>query len=151
MKVGFIGIGSMGWPMAAHLAKAGHAVTVFDLDTARIAAFVREHGGTAAAHIGEVGGEREIIITMLPTGADVRAVLMEMDGGLAGRLGPGTIVVDMSSSAPVGTRELGAELAAHDIVLVDAPVSGGVLGAEAATLTIMIGGESRVEGRRALL
>ena len=142
MKVGFIGIGSMGWPMAAHLAKAGHAVTVFDLDTARTASFVREHPADAAANIGEVGGEREIIITMLPTGADVRAVLMETDGGLAGHLGPGTLVVDMSSSEPVGTRELGAELAAHDIVLIDAPVSGGVLGAEAATLTIMIGGEN---------
>lgn len=142
MKVGFIGIGSMGWPMAAHVAKAGHAVTVFDLDAARTASFVREHPADAAANIGEVGGEREIIITMLPTGADVRAVLMETDGGLAGHLGPGTLVVDMSSSEPVGTRELGAELADHDIVLIDAPVSGGVLGAEAATLTIMIGGEN---------
>ena len=142
MKIGFIGIGNMGRPMAAHVAKAGHAVTVFDLDAARAASFVQEHGAAAAANIGEVGGEREIIVTMLPTGADVRAVLMEMDGGLAGHLGPGTVVVDMSSSEPVGTRELGAELAAHDIVLIDAPVSGGVPGAEAGTLTIMIGGEN---------
>ena len=142
MRVGFIGIGNMGRPMAAHVAKAGHAVTVFDLDAARAASFVQEHGAAAAANIGEVGGEREIIVTMLPTGADVRAVLMEMDGGLAGHLGPGTLVVDMSSSEPVGTRELGAELAAHDIVLIDAPVSGGVPGAEAGTLTIMIGGEN---------
>ncbi len=142
MKVGFIGIGNMGRPMAAHVAKAGHAVTVFDLDAARAASFVDEHGAAAAANIGEVGGEREIIVTMLPTGADVRAVLMEMDGGLAGHLRPGTVVVDMSSSEPVGTRELGAELAAHDIVLIDAPVSGGVSGAEAGTLTIMIGGEN---------
>ena len=142
MKVGFIGIGNMGRPMAAHVAKAGHAVTVFDLDAARAASFVQEHGAAAAADIGEVGGEREIIVTMLPTGADVRAVLMEMDGGLTGHLGPGTLVVDMSSSEPVGTRELGAELAAHDIVLIDAPVSGGVSGAEAGTLTIMIGGEN---------
>ena len=143
MKVGFIGIGNMGRHMAAHVAKAGHAVTVFDLDAARAASFVQEHGAAAAAaNIGEVGGEREIIVTMLPTGADVRAVLMEMDGGLAGHLGPGTVVVDMSSSEPVGTRELGAELAAHDIVLIDAPVSGGVPGAEAGTLTIMIGGEN---------
>ena len=142
MKIGFIGIGNMGRPMAANVAKAGHAVTVFDLDAARAASFVREHGAAAAANIGEVGREREIIVTMLPTGADVRAVLMEMDGGLAGHLGPGTVVVDMSSSEPVGTRELGAELAAHDIVLIDAPVSGGVPGAEAGTLTIMIGGEN---------
>ncbi len=142
MKIGFIGIGNMGWPMAGHVAKAGHAVTVFDVDAARAASFVREHGGTAAADIGEVGGEHEFIVTMLPTGADVRAVLMETDGGLAGHLGPGAIVVDMSSSEPVGTRELGAELAAQDIVLIDAPVSGGVTGAEAATLTIMIGGEN---------
>lgn len=142
MKVGFIGIGNMGRPMAAHVAKAGHAVTVFDLDVARAASFVREHGAAAAANIGEVGGECEIIVTMLPTGADVRAVLMETDGGLAGHLGPGALVVDMSSSEPVGTRELGAELAARDIVLIDAPVSGGVSGAEAGTLTIMIGGEN---------
>ncbi len=142
MKVGFIGIGNMGRPMAAHVARAGHTVTVFDLDAARAASFVREHGGGIAANIGEVGGECEIIVTMLPTGADVRAVLMETDGGLAGRLGPGALVVDMSSSEPIGTRELGAELAAHDIVLIDAPVSGGVPGAEAGTLTIMIGGEN---------
>jgi 3-hydroxyisobutyrate dehydrogenase len=78
---------------------------------------------------------------MLPTGHDVRSVMMEWGGGLASALRPGAIVVDMSSSDPTGTRELGAALAEHDVSLVDAPVSGGVPRAETGTLAIMVGGD----------
>ena len=141
-KIGFIGIGNMGGPMAANLIKAGFDVTVYDSDKRRLADFTKTHGGTAAGSLAELGKGADIVIAMLPTGPIVRAVLLKEEGGaLAGSLAEGSIVVDMSSSEPVGTTELAAALAEKGITLVDAPVSGGIPGAAAATLSIMIGGD----------
>jgi 3-hydroxyisobutyrate dehydrogenase len=142
MRVGFIGIGNMGWPMAANIAKAGHELTVFDLDPERSIRFAREHNCKAAG-LREVAGN-EATVTMLPTGPIVRQALIEADGGaFAKNLRAGALVIDMSSSEPVGTRELGAALAKHGAVLIDAPVSGAVPRAKTGTLAIMIGGDDQ--------
>ena len=140
-RVGFVGIGSMGWPMARNIAAAGYTITVYDTDSARARRFEAEHDGRAADGPEALGRAADVVVTMLPTGDDVRKALLGADGvrGVAHGLRDGAIVVDMSSSDPVGTRELGALLAARGIALIDAPVSGLVAKAETGTLTIMIG------------
>ncbi len=149
MRVGFIGIGNMGWPMASHIAQAGHELTVFEVDAARASRFAQEENCKAAANLAEVAAN-EIIVTMLPTGRIVRQALLEDQGGaFAKALKPGTLIVDMSSSEPVGTRELGAEIAKRGAVLIDAPVSGAVPRAKAGTLAIMIGGDDKAAIERA--
>ncbi len=141
MRVGFIGIGAMGWPMCANLIKGGHDLTVFDADPARAAKFVAEVGGRAAASIGEIANA-EVVVTMLPTSAVVRQALMEDEGGaFAKAIKPGLVVVDMSSSEPGDTQALAPRLAERGAVLIDAPVSGAVPRAITGTLAIMIGGE----------
>jgi 3-hydroxyisobutyrate dehydrogenase len=140
--IGFVGIGNMGSRMAVHLVRAGHAVTVFDIASGRAQAFADAHQARATDRLAEVAAEADAVITMLPSGREVREAVLDMQGGaLAANLRPGSLVIDMSSAAPVGTRELGAELATRGVDLVDAPVSGGITGAENATLAIMIGGE----------
>jgi 3-hydroxyisobutyrate dehydrogenase len=142
-SIGFIGIGNMGSRMAAHLVRAGHALTVFDIAGERARQFADEHQARATDRLAEVARGADAIITMLPSGREVRDVVLEMqDGALAANLRRGSVVIDMSSADPVGTRTLGQQLAARGIGLVDAPVSGGITGAEKATLVIMIGGES---------
>jgi 3-hydroxyisobutyrate dehydrogenase len=149
MRVGFIGIGNMGWPMAAHIAAAGHELTVFDVDAEKSGRFARENNCKAAANLGEVAAN-EFTITMLPTGRIVRQALLEDQGGaFAKALKPGALVIDMSSSEPVGTRELGAEIARRGAVMIDAPVSGAVPRAKAGTLAIMIGGDDKAAIERA--
>ncbi len=140
--VGFIGIGNMGAPMAANVKKGGFDVVAFDLDPARAQAFARAHHARATESLAELGQSCDAIVTMLPTGREVRDALFGMqDGALAANLKAGAIVIDMSSADPVGTRTLGAELAARQLHLVDAPVSGGVARAIDGSLAIMIGGE----------
>jgi 3-hydroxyisobutyrate dehydrogenase len=142
-NIGFVGIGNMGWPMAANLVRGGYAVAVFDLAPERTRRFADEHQARAVASLAELGRGSQVVITMLPTGREVRQALLDMDkGALAANLKPGSIVIDMSSSDPVGTRELGKDLAAHGIRLVDAPVSGGVPRAKDGSLAIMIGGDA---------
>ncbi len=99
-------------------------------------------GATAAASLADLGSEVDAIVTMLPTGKEVRACLLEAEGGaLAANLRKGAIVIDMSSADPVGTRALHGDLATRGLALVDAPVSGGVVRATDGSLAIMIGGE----------
>jgi 3-hydroxyisobutyrate dehydrogenase len=149
MRVGFIGIGNMGWPRASHIAQAGHELTVFDVDPTRSARFAQEFKCKVAAGLAEVAA-CEITVTMLPTGKIVREALLEDQGGaFAKALKPGTLVIDMSSSEPVGTRELGAEIARRGAILIDAPVSGAVPRAKAGTLAIMIGGDDKASIERA--
>ena len=146
LNVGFVGLGNMGWPMARNLARAGYRLTVRDADGARQLRFAAEHAARAAdapAAFREV----DAVVTMLPTGHIVREVMLEW--GLAGALARGAIVIDMSSSAPTGTRELGRTLAANGVALVDAPVSGGVPKADAGTLAIMIGSDDKAALERA--
>ena len=139
-QIGFIGIGAMGWHMATNLVRAGHRVTVHDADRGRQERFVRERDGRAADTLAALGAEADVVISMLPTGPVVRQVLLQEEGGaLANSLRPGTVVVDMSSSEPTGTRELAAQLKERGITLIDAPVSGRVQGAEAGQLVLMIG------------
>ena len=138
MRVAFIGIGNMGWPMAANVRKAGHDVIVYDLDGERTARFISEHGGTRAASLAELS-PAQFVVTMLPTGHVVREIYL--DEGLAGHLQRDTIAIDMSSSDPTGTRALGPELAKFGVTLLDAPVSGAVPRARTGTLAIMIGGD----------
>jgi 3-hydroxyisobutyrate dehydrogenase len=142
-RIGFIGMGNMGMPMAANLVRGGYDVMAHDIAPERAQKFAREHGAKSAASLVALGQNADLIITMLPSGREVRQVLLETDGGaLAQNLRAGSFVVDMSSSAPVGARALGLDLAARQIVLVDAPVSGGVPRACEGTLAIMIGGDA---------
>lgn len=140
--VGLIGLGKMGAPMAANMAKAGYPLTVFDLSEETKASVAATTGATAAADAVSLARDCDIVITMVPDGKAVRALLI--DGGLADAAGNGTIFIDMSSSDPNGTRDLGAEMASRGLKFIDAPVSGGVKGAENATLSIMIGGDPAV-------
>jgi 3-hydroxyisobutyrate dehydrogenase len=146
--VGFIGIGNMGRPMATNLIKGGYQVVAYDVDTQRAAQFARDAGAKSAATLAELGGQVDAVVTMLPTGKEVRAVLLEAEGGaLVAHLPKDAIVIDMSSADPVGTRALHADLAKKGLALVDAPVSGGVPRATDGSLAIMIGGDPAAVGR----
>lgn len=139
----------MGWPMSSHIAQAGHELTVFDADAARAKRFAEEFKCKAAVSLADVAAN-EITVTMLPTGRIVCQALTEDQGGaFAKALKPGALIIDMSSSEPVGTRELGAELAKRGATLIDAPVSGAVPRARAGTLAIMIGGDDKAAIERA--
>tara|TARA_R110001583_G_scaffold178786_2_gene334802 strand:+ start:18774 stop:19691 length:918 start_codon:yes stop_codon:yes gene_type:complete len=137
-KIGFVGLGNMGGPMAANLIRAGHEVKVFDLSADAVKAAV-EIGGTAAGSLAEVATDVEAIVTVLPAGKHVLAVYDGPDGILA-HAATNTLVID-SSTIDVDAARKAAELAkARDMRPVDAPISGGVGGAKAGTLTFMVGG-----------
>lgn len=136
-RLGFIGLGNMGMPMVRRLLTAGYEVTGFDVaDGARAA--LADLGGRAAGTLAEVVEGVDVLILMLPDSTIVGAVMA--DEGLRAGLRRGMTVIDMGSSEPVRTRALAADLDALGIELVDAPVSGGVSGAESGALTIMVGG-----------
>lgn len=138
-RVGFIGVGTMGTPMAANLVRKGFAVTLHDAAPGRAAQVARELGCAASELLSGLQAS-EFIVTMLPDGKVVRDVLTGPEGqALLKSCQRGTIFIDMSSSEPVLTRETGAELARHGMTLVDAPVSGARMRAETGTLAIMIG------------
>jgi 3-hydroxyisobutyrate dehydrogenase len=137
--IGFVGVGSMGWPMAALLHKAGYSLHILDASPERAQAFTQEFGGQVAANGRALAAASDIIITILPTSAIVETVLTAADGVIAG-LKPGTIVVEMSSGVPTITRKLAALVKAAGAELVDAPVSGGVPRARTGELAIMFGG-----------
>jgi len=140
--VGFIGIGNMGRPMAANLVKGGYQVLVYDLDAKRAQLAAKDIGAKSAATLAELGAQVDAIVTMLPTGKEVRACLLETEGGaLTANLPKGALVIDMSSADPVGTRATHADLARRGLAFVDAPVSGGVPRATDGSLAIMIGGD----------
>ena len=144
-RVGFVGVGNMGNPMAGQLARKGFEVTVFDARPEVAQAFVQEHGGRAAATVADAGRGMDAVMFMVPDDKVVRAVLLEQ--GLADALPRGAVVVDMSTSDPRGTVETGRLLAARGLVMVDAPVMGGVVFAKDATLDIMAGGDPAVVER----
>lgn len=135
MKIGFIGLGMMGRPMAERLIAGGFDVRVADANAGLAAGF----GAAWAASPAEAASHADVLITMLPTGQIVREVLVGT-GNAAAALKPGAIVIDCSSSDAGGTVALGAELAQRGITLVDAPVSGGVPLAREGKLTLMVGG-----------
>ena len=137
--VGFIGLGVMGKPMALNLLKGGHRLVVHSRSRAPVDEVVAA-GARAAASPAEVARQVGVVITMLPDTADVERVFEGTDGILAG-LRPGAIAIDMSSISPVATRRLAARVAELGAALLDAPVSGGEIGAKAASLSIMVGGD----------
>jgi 3-hydroxyisobutyrate dehydrogenase len=139
-RIGFVGLGNMGAPMARHLIAAGYQLLVADANPAALESFCTSVQCERARSLVELGRACRLVITMLPDGAAVRQVLLG-DDGIAAGLTPGCVVLDMSSSEPLGTRELGAKLADSGICLIDAPVSGGVKRAVTGTLAIMAGGE----------
>jgi len=142
-RVGFIGIGNMGRPMAHRLVGAGYTVQVADKNESAVQRFVAEFGGCAASSLEALARSSQVVITMLPDGKTVREVVLG-DDGLISSLAAGSIVIDMSSSEPVGTKELGQALARRGVHLVDAPVSGGVKRAVDGSLATMVGGEAAV-------
>ena len=141
-ELGFIGLGIMGKPMASHLVKAGHAVHVYDLFEEPVK-HLCSLGGKACSYCREVAQKSDIIFIMVPDTPAVERVLFGPEG-LAGGLKSGAIVVDMSSTSPIATREFAKRLAAMGVKMLDAPVSGGQVGAENATLSIMVGGDPDV-------
>ena len=142
-RIGFIGIGNMGAPMAAHLVQAGFDVTVFDARPETMSIFVERHGGKAAASLQALAAGADAIITMLPNDKIVREVILG-SGGVADALDDGAVVIDMSTSDPTATRALSAALEVRGIAVIDAPVMGGVIFAKDATLDIMAGGDAAV-------
>jgi len=137
-ELGFIGLGIMGKPMASHLVKAGHTVHVCDLAEESVK-LLCSLGAKACSCCKEVAQKCDIIFIMVPDTPDVEAVLFGAEGVAEG-LKPGSIVVDMSSISPIATKEFAKKLAAMGVKMLDAPVSGGQVGAENATLSIMVGG-----------
>ena len=140
MKVGFIGLGIMGRPMAKNMLKAGVELVVADLNKEAVADVVA--AGAREASYAEIGEQCERIIIMVPSGAVTKSVLFD-EGGVASTVKAGTIICDMSSVTPVESRECYEALKAMDVGFVDAPVSGGEPGAVAGTLAIMAGGDEK--------
>jgi len=136
--IGFIGLGHMGYPMAQNLIKAGNAVTGFDIDSAA-ADRVASAGGVVTTSIDGVCAGADVVITMLPSGKEVREVYLGRCGVLASA-GQGTLLIDCSTIDVESARAVAAAAMVNELSMVDAPVSGGVAGAEAATLTFMVGG-----------
>ena len=141
-KLGFIGLGIMGKPMAGHLLAAGHTVHVYDLSSGPVQELVSK-GAVTCSSSQEVAQKSDVIFTMVPDTPDVEAVLFGKDG-IAEGIRPGSIVVDMSSISPIATKEFAKKLGALGVKMLDAPVSGGQVGAEKAALSIMVGGETEV-------
>ena len=140
-RVGFCGLGVMGYPMAGHLASAGHSVSVYNRTSARADAWVVEHSGTAFPTPREVAANSDIVMLCVGNDADVRAVVLGPDGVLAGAHS-GLIVVDHTTTSAELAREISVACSAAGVGFVDAPVSGGQAGAINGALTVMCGADS---------
>lgn len=140
--LGFIGLGIMGKPMSEHLLNAGHTVNVYDTVNERVKAMF-SNGAVACNSSKEVAQKSDIIFIMVPDTPDVEAVLFGNDGVAEGTKA-GSIVVDMSSISPIATKEFAQKLKAAGVEMLDAPVSGGQVGAQQATLSIMVGGPAQI-------
>ncbi|MGV8988515.1 MAG: 2-hydroxy-3-oxopropionate reductase [Cypionkella sp.] len=146
MKIGFIGLGVMGRPIAGHLIAAGHDVFLYRVKTA--SQHLVEAGGVAKDSAAEVAAVADVVILMLPDTPDVEAVLFGQNG-VAGALRKGALVIDMSSISPVATKDFAARIVAAGGDWLDAPVSGGEAGAKNAALSIMVGGSEAAFARGA--
>ena len=142
MNIGFIGLGIMGKPMAKNLLKAGHTLVVYDVVEAPVKELV-EAGATAGTSPRDVASRNDLIITMLPNSPHVKKAVLG-EGGVMEGARPGSVLVDMSSIAPLASREVAAELAKKGVEMLDAPVSGGEPKAIDGTLAIMVGGKEAV-------
>ena len=142
MKIGFVGLGIMGKPMAKNLLKAGYDLTVYDLNKDAVAEVVG-CGAGAGASIREVAQVADLLITMVPNSPQVKQVLLE-EGGAIETLRQGAVVIDCSSINPIASREVAAELNKKGIEMLDAPVSGGEPKAIDGTLAFMVGGKQEI-------
>jgi 2-hydroxy-3-oxopropionate reductase len=142
MQIGFIGLGVMGRPMALHLVAAGYPVRVYARRPEAAGPLV-EAGAGRSATAADLASQSHVVITMVTATSDVEQVLLGTNGVIDGAQ-PGTIVMDMSTIAPQATRRIAERLAARQVRMLDAPVTGGPAGAEATTLTIMVGGDAAV-------
>jgi 3-hydroxyisobutyrate dehydrogenase len=151
-NVGFVGIGNMGWPMAACLSRAGFALQVADARRVQADNFVQQIGGFAPDTLAGLAGGCDVVITMLPTSANVATVLADGADTLLAGLRPGSLVIDMTSGLPGATQALAERVAAAGSVMIDAPVSGGVSRAKTGELAIMAGGDpAAIERARPVL
>jgi 3-hydroxyisobutyrate dehydrogenase len=142
-RVAFLGLGVMGFPMAGHLARAGHRVTVYNRTAAKAAQWVATYGGTSAATPADAAREADVVMMCVGNDADVRAVAAGTDGALSS-MASGAILVDHTTASATVARDMHAVAAAKGIGFLDAPVSGGQAGAENGKLTIMVGGDEAV-------
>ena len=136
--IGFIGLGNIGRPMATNILEKLGRLTAFDIDAVRVRA-LSEAGAAAAGSLEELTSKARVILLSLPTSAEVESVLLG-EGGVAGFAAPGTLIIDLTSGSPTRSQDIAKRLAQRGIRYIDAGVSGGVAGAEAATLGIMTGG-----------
>jgi 3-hydroxyisobutyrate dehydrogenase len=146
-QIGFIGVGNMGWPMAACLVRAGYSVHVNDARREVANNFVQQIGGVAPDSLRQLAGTSDVVVTMLPTSAIVERVLSGGDDNVLASMRPGTVVIEMSSGVPSVTQELAEHVRALGGHLIDAPVSGGVPRAKTGELAIMVGGDTAVIDR----
>lgn len=141
MKIGFIGLGNMGNPMARNLVKAGHAVKGYDVVPALLEKAASQ-GVARGTSVADCVAGSEVVITMLPSSPHVRSVY-ENESGVLAHAKPGMLLIDSSTIDPLTAREVAFDALAKGLAMVDAPVSGGTGGAEAGTLTFMVGGEAK--------
>ena len=146
LRVAFLGLGVMGFPMAGHLAKAGHGVVVYNRTPAKAQAWVAEFGGQSAATPREAAQGADIVFCCVGNDADLRSVVLGADGAFAG-MKPGAVFVDHTTASAEVARELAAEATLRGLHFIDAPVSGGQAGAVNGALTVMCGGDEAVFGR----
>ncbi|CAO3413313.1 NAD(P)-dependent oxidoreductase [Azospirillum doebereinerae] len=138
LKLAFLGLGTMGFPMAGHLAKAGHEVTVYNRTAAKAEAWVATHGGRSAATVAEASAGADIVFLCVGDDNDLRAVAGEAIAAVA----PGAIVADHTTVSAAVSREMDALARERGVFFLDAPVSGGQAGAEKGVLTVMVGGDA---------
>lgn len=139
MKVAFLGLGVMGYPMAGHLAVAGHNVCVYNRSPAKAQAWVAQHGGSSAATPADAAKHAEIVFVCVGNDDDLRSVVLGEQGALAG-MAEGTVLVDHTTASADVARELAGIAFESGVEFLDAPVSGGQAGAENGVLTVMVGG-----------
>jgi 3-hydroxyisobutyrate dehydrogenase-like beta-hydroxyacid dehydrogenase len=141
-KVAFIGLGVMGAPMARHLAKRGHEVTVYNRTSVKAARWVAEHGGASAPTPREAASGATLVFSCVGNDDDLRSVVLGQDGALAG-MRPGATLVDHTTASAAVAREIAGAAQPRGVGFLDAPVSGGQAGAENGTLTVMVGGDPK--------
>ena len=146
MKVSFLGLGVMGYPMAGHLVKAGHEVTVYNRTTSKAEAWAKEHGGSVGETPRQAAEGSEIVFCCVGNDDDLRSVVVGDEGALAG-LKAGSFFVDHTTASAEVARELYDEAKGQGVDFIDAPVSGGQAGAENGVLTVMCGGDDAPYGR----
>ncbi len=144
-RIGFVGLGNMGLPMAQNLVRAGHAVAGYDVVQAAVGR-LSATGGAAATSVAQACAGAETVITMLPAGEHVRAAYMDA-GGVLASVAPGTLLIDSSTIDVATARTVASAAQARGLDMIDAPVSGGVGGAQGATLTFMVGGSDEAFAR----